>query len=141
MKNFLFVFTFTVIGSILFYLVGSRCGNTTGLVIANGVLFLLLVVYASLQLQRLTLRSVIGVSCGTTAFLATCAFVGTMVYNNSRGLGHLLTAAVSIGYYPSGADVPILPGLLIWGSSLITLTFVGLIAGNLLHRLSPSRNT
>jgi hypothetical protein len=140
-KNFIFILFFSIVGSSLFYWVGLALGNATGLAVANGVFFLLLVAYEASQLRAMPLKVVIAASISITVFLAVCAFVGTMVYNNWPRLGHLLTAAVSVGYYPSGADVPILPGLLIWGASLTALTFVGLISGSLLHRLTPNRRT
>jgi hypothetical protein len=69
-------------------------------------------------------------------FLAACTVVGAVVYNGAPTLGNVLMAATSVGYYPSGADVPLGPGLGVWGVSVVALTFAGLMLGSFVGRVA-----
>jgi hypothetical protein len=67
--------------------------------------------------------------------LGMCAMAGGLVYEKSPVLGNVMMAAVSIGYYPAGADVPLVPGFGLWGASSIAVILFGLVAGGMLRTI------
>ena len=61
--------------------------------------------------------------------------IGGLVFEKSPALGNMMMASVSIGYYPPGADVPLLPGFGIWGVSSIAVILVGFVAGSMVRTI------
>ncbi|MEA3036286.1 MAG: hypothetical protein QOH04_2051 [Sphingomonadales bacterium] len=137
MKAFLAVLICSAIGSFLFWLIGSSFGNTAGAVAANAALFLLLLAYAGTRPRRLTAPTLAASAGGATIFLAACAIVGSVIFDRSHVLGNVMMAAVSVGYYPPGPDVPLFPGMFDWGISALAVIAAGLGLGTLLPRKRP----
>lgn len=138
MKTFLAVMVSALVGSVLFWRVGSAFGNALGAIAANSALFLLLLGYAVSRPRGLKPATIVAASVGATLFLGLCAMAGGLVHESSRPVGNLLMAAVSIGYYPPGADVPLMPGFAMWGASSLAVILAGLSLGTALRGVRPS---
>jgi hypothetical protein len=136
MKTILAVIISAVVGSFLFWQVGTAFGNTAGSVVANTTLVLLLLAYSATQPRGLGWGTVVAASVGATVFLGACAMVGGLVYERSQALGNILMAAVSVGYYPPGADVPLVPGFTLWSASSVAVILAGLTSGTAIRRIA-----
>jgi hypothetical protein len=134
MKTFLVVLTSAVIGSILFWLAGRSFGNTIGSALAGVAFFLLLLAYGWRQRSLGPVETAVA-ALGSVVLLGGSAVAGAVTYDAYPLLGNLLMAAVSVGYYPPGADVPIIPGMGLWAASFVALTLAGLISGTLLPHI------
>jgi hypothetical protein len=134
MKTLLTVLVCCAIASFLFWLIGSNFGNRAGAIAANVALFLLLLAYAATRPRRLGAMTLAASAFGATILLAVCAMAGGLVFERSHALGNIMMAAVSVGYYPPGPDVPLFPGMLDWGASAFAVMLAGLGVGTLLAR-------
>jgi hypothetical protein len=105
-----------------------------GSVVANAALFLLLIVYSACRSTKLVLGVALAASVSATLFLGGCALAGALLYEHSHALGNILMAAVSVGYYPNGPDVPLVPGFSLWSATSVGVIFAGLASGILLRR-------
>lgn len=130
----LVIVAFAMIGSFIFWIVGLVGGNSLATAVANGAFFLFLMGYAASRPRRLTPGAVIAASISATLLLAMCAIAGTLVFDRSHALGDVLMSAVSVGRFPPGADVPLLPGFGIWAASCMAVTLAGLFSGAFLRR-------
>jgi hypothetical protein len=133
MKTLLAIMIAAIVGSLLFWRVGLAIGNPAGSIVANAVLFFLLTGYAASRPKGLAPSEVVAASVGATALLGACAMIGAVVFEKSPALGNMMMAAVSVGYYPPGADMPLLPGFGLWGASFMAVTLAGLVAGSLVR--------
>src|SRR4051794_38554928 len=110
MRTILWVLFSAMVGALLFWQVGRAFGNGAGLLVADGAFVLLLAAYGAWQAGPVG-RGAAAAAVAAPLLLGACAIVGTLVYEGVPWLGNLLMASVSVGYYPSGPDVPIVPGL------------------------------
>lgn len=133
MKTLLVIMIAAIVGSVLFWRVGLAFGNAAGSIVANAVFFFLLAGYAASRPRGLAPGKVMAASAGATLLLGACAMTGAIAYERSHALGNMMMASVSVGYYPPGADVPLLPGFGLWGASSIAVTLAGLVAGNIIR--------
>jgi hypothetical protein len=130
MKTLLWVLFSAMVGALLFWQVGMAFDNGAGLLVADGAFVLLLAAFAAWHPGAVG-RGVAIAAVAAPLLLGACAILGMMVFDGVPWLGNLLMASISVGYYPSGPDVPILPGLGIWAVSLVALILAGLVSGNL----------
>jgi hypothetical protein len=109
-------------------------GNLTFLVTL--VLLIAMVRRISLTLPSIVLSEVAFVALGVAS-----ALLGIMTFERWKFAAILLLGAVgTIGYYPSGADVPFEGGAQDWALSVLLLINMGLLIGAGFRRLRLSRS-
>ena len=140
MRTFVAIILSAALCSIFFWLGGIAYGNGIGAIVANAALFLMLFAYAASRARPLPPPVILSASLAATALLAICAGIGGIVYERSHSLGLLMMSAVSIGDYPAGADVPLIPGMITWGASAIAVMLAGLGIGTLIALVRNRRN-
>jgi hypothetical protein len=112
------------------HLVSSLAGDVV-FVLALGVL-----IWRNTAIPLMAAGSVL---TAVAAFIATgilLADLGGATYFSVPSLGHILVHIFSVGYYPSGADVPFDMGALLWGFSMLGLCTLGLALGGLVRTVA-----
>jgi hypothetical protein len=112
--------------------------------LAGDLVFLLALGVLIWRNTAIPLTAAGSVLAAVVAFIATgilLADLGGATYFSFPSLGRVLVHIFSVGYYPSGADVPFDMGAPLWGFSMLALCAVGLALGGVLRTVTDRKHS